>query len=153
MLFRRYLKKSIFLQSIMCGNYLYCAFVIWMQLLRQCKSIKHLISASGIGCFHILQLHLFALQGFIKMKSFFWYMITISILACTDSLADCIKNNMIWQFFIEDSRDVFPTNVYLFIAKRCEICSKLTIKTPERSQWQQFCITFRHFCLISIKYL
>ena len=35
-----------------------------------------------------------------------------------------------------------PTNIYLFklnkryTRKRCEICSKLTIKTPERRQWK-----------------
>ena len=35
-----------------------------------------------------------------------------------------------------------PTNIYLFklnkryTSKRCEICSKLTIKTPERRQWK-----------------
>ena len=35
---------------------------------------------------------------------------------------------------------VFPANIYLFkdnnrnSRKRCEICSKLTIKTPERRQ-------------------
>ena len=36
----------------------------------------------------------------------------------------------------------FPTNIYLFkvnnrnTRRRCEICSKLTIKTPERCHWR-----------------
>ena len=39
---------------------------------------------------------------------------------------------------------IYPTNIYLFkvsnknTRKRCEICSKLTIKTPERRHWQIF---------------
>ena len=37
-----------------------------------------------------------------------------------------------------------PTNIYLFkvnnrnIGKRCEICSRLTIKTPERRHWHHW---------------
>ena len=40
-------------------------------------------------------------------------------------------------------RRAFPANIYLFkgndrnTRKRCEIYSKLTIKTPERRQWQK----------------
>ena len=39
---------------------------------------------------------------------------------------------------------VIPANIYLFkvnnkdTRKRCKICSKLTIKTPERRDWRQF---------------
>ena len=39
---------------------------------------------------------------------------------------------------------VIPANIYLFkvnnknTRKRCQICSKLTIKTPERRDWRQF---------------
>ena len=39
---------------------------------------------------------------------------------------------------------LFPANIYLFkvnnrnTRKRCEICSKLTIKTPERRHWHHF---------------
>ena len=44
-----------------------------------------------------------------------------------------IKNDLHFK-----SSDSFPPNIYLFkvsnknTRKRCEICSKLTIKTPER---------------------
>ena len=37
---------------------------------------------------------------------------------------------------------LFPANIYLFkvsnrnTRERCEICSKLTIKSPERRQWR-----------------
>ena len=47
-----------------------------------------------------------------------------------------LKKHSIWQ-----SRTSLPVNIYLFkvnnrnIRKRCEICSKLTIKTTERRHW------------------
>ena len=43
-----------------------------------------------------------------------------------------------------------PTNIYMFkvnnrnTSKRCKICSKLTIKTPERRHWQRSDVFF--FC-------
>ena len=46
-----------------------------------------------------------------------------------------------------------PANVYLFkfnnrnTRKRCKICSKLTIKTPERRRWRRsvvFILNFEH---------
>ena len=48
-----------------------------------------------------------------------------------------------------------PTNIYLFIVsnrntkKRCEICSKLTIKTPERCS-TVFIVNFTPFLSVSI---
>ena len=57
-------------------------------------------------------------------------------------------------------RTPIPANIYLFkvnngnIRKRCEICSKLTIKTPERCQWRcsaVFIVNFErisHFFLV-----
>ena len=48
---------------------------------------------------------------------------------------------------------LFPVNIYLFSVnntnsrKMCEICSKLTIKTPERRQWHRcgvFIVNFEH---------
>ena len=53
----------------------------------------------------------------------------------------------------EKRRRGFYLNVYLFkfnnrdSRKRCEICSKLTIKTPERLQWRRsgvFMVNFEH---------
>ena len=48
-----------------------------------------------------------------------------------------------------------PTNIYLFIVnnrdtrKRCEICSKLTIKTPERRQYGVvFIVNFEHIAYL-----
>ena len=44
-----------------------------------------------------------------------------------------------------------PANIYLFKVnnrnsrKRFEICSKLTIKTPERSQWRRFVVFVANF--------
>ena len=48
---------------------------------------------------------------------------------------------------------LFPARIYLFkvgnrnTRRKCEICSKLTIKTPERSQWHHsgvFTVNFEH---------
>ena len=60
----------------------------------------------------------------------------------------------------------FPANIYLIkvsnrnTRKRCEICSKLILKTPERRQWHHsgvFIVNFEHishlFSSISIVYL
>ena len=51
----------------------------------------------------------------------------------------------------------FPADIYLFkidnenSRKVCEICSQLTIKAPERSQWRRsdvFIVNFQHILLI-----
>ena len=56
----------------------------------------------------------------------------------------------------------YPANIYLFkgkntnTKKRCEICSKLTIKTPERCQWRSSCIfivNFEHIAHLSLVFL
>ena len=51
-----------------------------------------------------------------------------------------------------------PTDNYMFKfnnrkLKSCEICSKLTIKTPERRQWRRsdvFIVYFKHSSLLVI---
>ena len=46
---------------------------------------------------------------------------------------------------------LFPANIYLFkfnnrdTRKRCEICSKLTMKTSERRQWRRFGVFIVNF--------
>ena len=59
------------------------------------------------------------------------------------------KNNFIGLPRIID----FPVGIYLFKVNnrntrtRCEICSKLTINTPERRQWRRsgvFIVNFEH---------
>ena len=49
--------------------------------------------------------------------------------------------------------DAYPAGNYMFIVNnrntrtRCEICSKLTIKTPERRYWRHsgvFIVNFKH---------
>ena len=56
-------------------------------------------------------------------------------------------------------RDI-PTNVYQFKVnnrnrKRCEICSKLTIKTPERRHWRRpdfFIANFEHILRVFLMF-
>ena len=54
------------------------------------------------------------------------------------------------------------TNIWLFkvsnknTRKRCEICSKVTIKTPEQSQWRRsgvFIVTFEHISHLFLAFL
>ena len=54
-----------------------------------------------------------------------------------------------------DSISHNPANIYLFkfnnrnTGKKCEICSELTVKTPERRQWRRFGIFIFNFEHIS----
>ena len=56
-------------------------------------------------------------------------------------------------------KEKIPANIYLFkvnnrnIGKRCEICSKLTIKTPERCQWRRSGVLIVNFENISHLFL
>ena len=51
--------------------------------------------------------------------------------------------------------ETFPASNYIIKVKnrntktRCEICSKLTIKTPERRQWRHFAVFIVNFEHIS----
>ena len=56
----------------------------------------------------------------------------------------------------------YPANIYLFevnyknTRKRCKICSKLTIKTPERRQWRRsdvFIVNFEHISHLFLVFL
>ena len=56
---------------------------------------------------------------------------------------------------------MYPAHIYLFKVnntnrKRCEICSKLTIKTPERRQWRHsgvFIVNFEHISPLFLVFL
>ena len=65
----------------------------------------------------------------------------------------CNKLNQIGYSFLHGSNDPFPAGNYMFkvnnrnTRSRCEICSKLTTKIPERCQWHRsgnFIINFEH---------
>ena len=51
----------------------------------------------------------------------------------------------------ERVRQILPVNIYLLKAncrnaqKRCEMCLKLTIKTPERLLWHRYCVFIVNF--------
>ena len=58
--------------------------------------------------------------------------------------------------------DAFPAGNYMFKVNnrntrtRCEICSKLTIKTPERRQWRRsgvFIVNFEHISHLVLVFL
>ena len=58
----------------------------------------------------------------------------------------CVELN---RYF--DESKYYPANIYLFkinkrnIRKNCDICSKLTIKTPERRHWRRFVVFIVNF--------
>ena len=53
----------------------------------------------------------------------------------------------------------YPTNIYLFkvnngnTRKKCEICSKLTIKTPEQRRSGVFIVNFEHISQLFLVFL
>ena len=58
--------------------------------------------------------------------------------------------------------DALPAGNYMFkvnnrnTSTRCEICSKLTITTPEQRQWRRsgvFIINFEHITYLDIQFL
>ena len=68
---------------------------------------------------------------------------------------------MIDKFWMQPLRNN-PDNIYLFkvnnrnFGKWCEICSKLTIKTPERRHWRRFgvfIVNFEHISHLSLVFL
>ena len=63
---------------------------------------------------------------------------------------------------IFNSRPQIPANIYLLkvnnrnTRKRCETCSKLTIKTPERDKWRRsgvFIVNFEHISKLFLVFL
>ena len=67
----------------------------------------------------------------------------------------CISNNIFYKFFPWCfDFFLFPANIYFFkvdnknTTKRCEVCSKLTIKTPEKHHWHCSGIFIGNFELI-----
>ena len=59
-------------------------------------------------------------------------------------------------------KGLYPFNIYLFkinnrnIGKRCEICSKLTIKALERGHWRRsgvFIVNFEHISHLFLVFL
>ena len=68
-----------------------------------------------------------------------------------------------WHIFISlSTRFIYPANKYLFkfnnrnIRKRCERCSKLTIRTPERRHWSRsgvFIVNFEHLSHLFLVFL
>ena len=65
-------------------------------------------------------------------------------------------------FFTVVSYQTSPAGIYLFkvnsrnTRKRCEICSKLTINTPERRQWRRsgvFIVNFEHISHLVLVFL
>ena len=66
------------------------------------------------------------------------------------------------HFCLNQNLALDPANIYLFkvnnknTRKRCEICSKLTIKTPERRQWRRsgvFIVNFEHISHLVLVFL
>ena len=73
--------------------------------------------------------------------------------ACTSEWVTSRSRDFETKLYKSLSTRVIPDNIYLFKVynwnnrKRCEICSKLTIKTPEQCQWRRssvFIVNFEH---------
>ena len=72
-------------------------------------------------------------------------------------------SNIIYYFQTFCNRErLFPPGNYMFKVKnrntgtRCEICSELTLKTPERRQWRRsggFIVNFEHISHLVILFI
>ena len=68
-----------------------------------------------------------------------------------------LMNNVffLFLFFFKKEPYYYPGGIYMFkvnnknIRTRCEICSKITVKIPERRQWHCFGVFIVHFEHIS----
>ena len=95
------------------------------------------------------------------------------MLAENVSLYGCISLNLLkeWQYFcsclikgtlLATKLKSYPAGIYLFKVNnrntrtRYEICSKLTINTPERRQWRRsgvFIVNFEHISYLVLVFL
>ena len=83
------------------------------------------------------------IQSHLKINSLFLKETLLNLFH--QSIRPChvnVKHACYWEAFKSDNLLNYPTNIYLLklynrnTRKKCEICSKLTIKTPKRSQWR-----------------
>ena len=102
-----------------------------------------------------LKLSCFGKKPFVKNESItnFWFVGSINWIVIHESqtLNSCSDDSY--------QKKSISVNIYnRNIRKRCEICSKLTVKAPERRQWRRrhssvFTINFKHithlFCSVS----
>ena len=73
-----------------------------------------------------------------------------------------LRNFSEYLFYRTPPDDFFPTHIYLFkvnnrnTTKRCEICSNLTVKTPERRNWRRsgvFIVNSEHMSYLFLVFL
>ena len=72
------------------------------------------------------------------------------------------KSSYIATYLQHNMKKEYPAGNYMFKVNnrntrtRCEICSKLTIKTPERRQWRRsgvFIVNFEHISHLVLVFL
>ena len=74
------------------------------------------------------------------------FLISVKVNTCSWKFCEIFRTTTL--------QNTCPANIYLInkvnnrnTRKSCELCSKLTIKTPERRQWRAFIIKFEHILL------
>ena len=111
----------------------------------------------------LLLVILFVIKLYARNNTFKWYNAFTNLWPWTSKCQLVnIHSNFISFFntvketkliFSKSKEHLFPGNIYLFkdnnrnSRKRCEICLKLTIKTPERRHWRRygvFIVNFEH---------
>ena len=80
---------------------------------------------------------------------------------CNEVCLECVIS-LIYKILFPICKDPHPVGIYLHkvnnrsTRKRCEIYSKLTIKTPERYQWRHsgiFIVNFEHILHLVLVFL
>ena len=155
-----YRKCIIALQWEEISNFLFSTKNIIKQLVTANANLRHCLKS-------------------VRIRSFFWSVFSRILLHISLCSAWIRKNTdqkkfRNWTLFtqcdekVKDSSDitndikVHPANIYLLkvnnkgTRKRCKICSKLTIKTPQICQWLcsgVFVVNFEHISYIFLVFL
>ena len=127
-------------------------------MVKHTKTIRRLLSTNCLSVFdHFV---LLALKGLTQFRSYdlipSWqsiFKVAIKLIYCSEVCFIDFGNNQSWLSCLIILFNYFPASIYLHkvnsrnARKRCEICSKLTIKIPERHHWRRsgiFIVNLKH---------
>ena len=88
--------------------------------------------------------------------------LSVSVKKNPDRKKNQSPNRISWWKQLNKASASFPANIHLFkvnsrsTRQRCEICSKLTVKTPERRLWRRSCVfivSFEHISYLFLVFL
>ena len=132
-----------------------CIFTLLSLLLKRCSGKKLFLKISqnsqdNTGAWVSFLIKLQASGCFCLIPSMFLFSINCLSLWLLNLTTIGLGPSFLWFIY---SVCLYPAGIYMLkfnnrnIRTRCEICSNLTIKTPERRQWRHsgvFVVNFEH---------